>query len=131
MADNRHRALHGQGDFTSQYEESERKQGKTLCVLAYIPLFCLVTLFLARTRYLRFHANQGLSLFITMLVTNAVIIALGWLLGLAFSILASVFYLLALLVDLAFRALALIGVYHALTERAQELPLLGEARILK
>ncbi len=129
MAEKRHRAE--PEDFTSQFEKDERSAQKALCVIAYIPLLCFLPLLLSRARYVRFHTNQGLSLFVSMLVTNAVILLIGYLLSFAFSVLGSVFYLLALLTDVAFLFLVMIGVYHALTECARELPLVGQARILK
>ena len=131
MAETRHGTLHEQGDFTAQYDECERRSHKAVCVLAYLPVLCLLSLLFMRTRYVRFHVSPGLSLFLSILITNAVIVLLGYLLGFLFSVLASVFYLLALLVDASFLCLTLIGVDHALTERARELPLVGQARILK
>lgn len=99
---------------------------KVFGVLAYIGILWLVPLLAGKTEFSRFHANQGLVLFIAEIVVSIVagiitlIPIIGWIIG-----------LLLWLVDVFWLVLMIMGIVNACQGQQKELPLIGKLRILK
>ena len=134
-ADRRNLFTEGE-DFSRAYRTQDVAGNKTAAVLCYLPLVCLYPI-LFRTRtsaYVRFHANQGLVLFLTEILFSLVV----WLLDslvLPLPVIGAILSLpLAIAVwalRLVFIALTVIGVYRAYTGRAKQLPLIGKITLIK
>lgn len=103
---------------------------KVFGVLSYIGFLWIIPLVAGKTEYTRFHANQGLVLFLAEIVLGIVvgivsfILAfipfVGWiggLLGTAVSILSLVFMIL--------------GIVNAAQGEMKELPVIGGIKIIK
>ncbi len=118
-------------DSTSEYSAEDISKNKIISLFSYIWILFLVPMFAAKdSKFARFHANQGLVLFI--IETAAVILQkvcavvfgpiflLGALLGIAFW-----------LVDILTLALAIIGIINAVQGKAKRLPVIGKINILK
>ena len=120
-----HLFLHAESgrDESDLYRPEERREGRVLCVLSYIPLVSLLVLLVSRNAYMRFHANQGLVLTVSALTVNV----LFFLLGLVVPPLSFV----ALVCDIGFLSLVILGIVHAVQQRARELPLIGGVRLIK
>jgi uncharacterized membrane protein len=113
---------------------------KVFGILAYLWVLCFVSAFAApkESHYARFHANQGLVLFIFEIAGWIVFGALGaisgvsvfstW--GLALGPLAAV-GILSTLYSLGMLALAIIGVVNAARGEQKPLPVIGGIIILK
>jgi len=108
-------------------DAADIEQNKVYAVLAYLGILFLVPLLAApNSRYARYHANQGIVLFIaTVVVTGAFYVLghipfLGRVLGLAGSV--------AWIVSLVFMVL---GIVNAASGKCQPLPLLGRFQLLK
>ncbi len=114
-------------DSTAEYSESDRKDNLVMALLSYIGILVLVPIFASESKYVRFHANQGLVLFICEIILAiagaiiGIIPILGW-------IVAPIFGFVFGLVALAF---AIIGIINVAMGRAKELPLIGGIKILK
>ncbi len=99
---------------------------KVFGVLAYFGILFLVPLLAGKTEFSKFHANQGLILFLGEIITNAVggfitmIPIFGWIIGLLFWA-----------VDVFWLVLAIMGIVNACQGEMKELPLVGKFKIIK
>lgn len=105
-------------DTTSEYDAQDIENNKVMAVLAYI-LFFIPLLAAKDSKFARFHANQGLVLFLGGIIASvvAVIPVIGW--------------IVAPIAGLVITVLAIIGILNALNGRAKELPVIGKFKILK
>lgn len=93
---------------------------KWMAILAYINLLFLIPLLAAPdSKFARFHANQGLVLFLTSLIGSAVAVIpiLGW--------------LAAVVINLAAVVWMVLGIVNAYNGKAKELPIIGSIKIIK
>ena len=143
-------------DTTAQFDPQDIELNNRLSLLSYLGILVLILIFLVqRSRFAKFHANQGLVLLIADVAINlvltilklivgalrsglmsllyrvaggSVIVTLGSVVGGAVNV---VFWLITVLVSAALIALAVLGIINAVKGRAKELPLIGRFRILK
>ena len=133
-------------DYSSEIDPRDVKDNKIYAILAYFGLFVLLTIFVApkKSRYARFHANQGIVLLIFDMLINAVTSAVNTMLNLpriidvalngseivnlALPVAVSIVLSLLSIVSLV---LTIIGVVNAVNGRCKELPIIGKIRILK
>ncbi len=110
--------LNNTADTTADYTKEDIEQNKVMGVLAYI-LFFIPLLAAKDSPFARYHANQGLVLFLCGLICGVVLIIpiLGWIIAPILSIVITV--------------LAVIGIINALNGKAKELPIIGKFKILK
>ena len=102
-----------------------------MAILGYLSWLVIVPIFAApKSKFARFHANQGLVLAITEIawwivqgILTSILYSISWRLGFISSILS--------LVNIAFLILTIIGIVNAVNGRAKELPIIGKFRILK
>ena len=100
-----------------------------MAILAYFGILVLVPILAAKeSKFARFHANQGLILFIAgiavWLVVSIITSVLTWRLYWLISIISTVAWLLLLV-------LAIIGIVNAAGGKAKELPVIGSFKLLK
>ena len=105
-------------DTTSEYDAQDIEKNKVMALLAYI-IFFIPLLAAKDSKFARFHANQGLVLFLGGIIASvvAVIPVIGW--------------IVAPIAGLVITVLAIIGILNALNGRAKELPVIGKFKILK
>ena len=115
-------------DSTAQFDPQDIYTNKGMSVLAYIWILFLVPLLACpNSRFARFHANQGLVLFLFGIAVSlatfiiSVIPVVGWILGPIIGFVASVFELI----------LMIMGIINAAQGQAKELPLIGKISLLK
>jgi uncharacterized membrane protein len=111
-------------------EAVDIEQNKVLAVLAYIGIFFLIPLLAApRSRFARYHTNQGLVLFVSSLAIWAVtaILAAVPLLNI---VTLPVTILTWFLLPIAILAFIVIGIIHAASGEFKPLPLIGHFRLL-
>ena len=107
-------------DTTSEYDPADIENNKVMAVLSYIWILFLVPLLAAKdSKFARFHANQGLVLFLAGIASGvvAVIPILGWILSVVCSIVLTV--------------LMILGIINAATGKAKELPIIGKISLIK
>ena len=111
-------ALNNTADTTADFDKADIEQNKVMGLLAYI-LFFIPLLAAKESPFARYHANQGLVLFLCGLISSVlwIIPILGWIIAPILSIVITV--------------LAVIGIINALNGKAKELPIIGKFKILK
>lgn len=100
--------------------DKDAEDNKILSILAYINILFLVPLLAApNSKFARFHANQGLVLFLAELIASVVcsVPFLGWIAGGVMSVIVVV--------------LAILGIVAAAKGEMKELPIIGKYKILK
>lgn len=119
-------------DFTFQYDPYDIQQNKVMAVLAYIWILFLVPLLAApNSPYARFHANQGLVLFLADIAGGIVVGILSAILiwipfvGVILTGLISTVYGICTFI------LMIMGIVNAATGKAKELPIIGKIKIIK
>ena len=97
------------------------------CVLAYFSiLFFLPLVFCRENEYAKFHANQGLVLFISVAVINVLIELVS--LVIPSPPVKNAIYTIFNLVAICF---SILGVLHVVNEQDKPLPLIGKITIIK
>jgi uncharacterized membrane protein len=134
---NYYRPAHTPGTPYGSYQE-DVEANKVFGILAYISFLCFVTIFAApkESHYSRFHANQGLVLFIAeviLLIVRGIIVASSvvsmdiFSAGLAITAGA----VICNLIGVAMLVLAIIGIVNAVKGEMKPLPVIGGIQILK
>ena len=107
-------------DTTADYDKKDIEDNKIMAILAYIGILFLVPLLAAKdSKFARFHASQGLILFLLGLAGALVLIIpiLGW--------------LVSALVSIATLVLMILGIINVCQGKAKELPIIGKINLLK
>ena len=124
-------SLNDTADTTADYDADDVSKNKAMAILAYFGPLCFIPMFAAKdSKFARFHANQGLTLFIACVawsiaysILNWIILAISWRLYFVSSIIG--------LCSLVFLVLAVLGIVNAANGRAKELPVIGKFKFLK
>lgn len=106
-------------DTSAQFTPEDINQNKVMAILSYLSLLFLVPLLAAKeSPFARYHANQGILLFIVQVVGVALtsIPYVGWIAGALINIFTTV--------------LMIIGILNAYNGKAKELPIIGKFRII-
>ena len=123
----------------NQFEEPgemPNSMEKTLALESYLGLLVLAPIFGAKqSSFVRYHANQGLVLFLTslalwilMTINSSIMIALY---SSGIRIVFSILGILLTLASIGLFVLAIIGIVNAVKCRMKELPLIGKLKKLK
>lgn len=107
-------------DTTSEYDPADIEANKLMSIFSYVGILFLVPLLAAKnSKFARFHANQGLVLFICIVAVNLLryIPYAGGILGAVGSLIAF--------------ALSVFGIVNAVSGKAKELPVIGKIKLLK
>ncbi len=115
-------------DSTAQFDPQDIQNNKVMALLAYLGFLFLIPLLAApNSRFARYHANQGLVLFIFEAIAGVVtgiicvIPFVGWIIGGILSGAVGIFGLV----------LTILGIVNAVNGQAKQLPLIGGITILK
>lgn len=110
-------------------EEEDINANKVYGILSYIGfLFIIPLLAVKDSRFAKFHANQGLVVFLAQMIIN---VASGAVCALLSAIhLGTMAALVAPLVSLISLALSVIGIINAAQGKAKEIPVIGKFHIL-
>lgn len=121
----------GTPDFTGQFDQNDIASNKVMAVLAYIGILFLIPLFAAKkSRFARFHTNQGLVLFIFEIIWGVVFGIVDAILN-RVPVVGGIIWVIGLVVNILFLALMIIGIVNAAQGKAKQLPLIGGITILK
>ncbi|MBQ1950561.1 MAG: zinc-ribbon domain-containing protein [Clostridia bacterium] len=111
---------------TLNFDPADIAQAKPTAWLAYFGILFLVPLLACKNSpYARFHANQGLALFILDLAWTILCETVIEMLDI------TLLSTLAELVGLVFLALAIVGIVQVCQGRAKKLPIIGNWQLLK
>ena len=113
------------------YDSADIEKNKVMAVLAYLGPLVLVPILAAKdSKFAKFHANQGLVLFICSIVYTAALFFISFILYSISDYLGFIVYILRL-VNVAFLVLAILGIINAINGQAKELPVIGKIQLLK
>ncbi len=120
-------------DKTAEFEKEDIAANKVYALLSYISILFLVPLIAApKSKYARYHANQGLTLFICEVAYNIVrgvlLRILRMILG---SLLTGIISFVTGIAGVLFVVFAIVGIINAAQGYAKDLPIIGKIKILK
>lgn len=136
--------LNNTADTTSEFDPKDVSDNKGISVLSYLGPLVFIPMFAKKgSKYARFHANQGLILFIVYVgytVLQNILLSIlrsifpwkwdyGYLGGRGF-----IFDALSTILSLVWipiAIIAIIGIVNAASGKAKELPLIGKFKLLK
>lgn len=98
----------------------EDSNDKVFGILSYFGILWLIGLLAGKTEFAKFHANQGLVLFIAGIIIGAVsaVPIVGW-------------FIVAPLGSIATLVLAIMGIVNAAKGEMKPLPVIGKFQIIK
>lgn len=125
----------------TNFDPKDVEVNKVYGILAYLGFLVIVPILLAKeSAYAKFHANQGLTLFIVEVgisIGGNIIIAIlglftmipfvGWIFGIIATIIGITIWLLGI----ATLVFAVMGIINAVKGEAKELPIIGKFQLLK
>lgn len=117
-------------DHTDAFDPADIQTNNLLSLLSYLGILILIPIFLVKkSRFSRFHANQGLLL----IIANAAVYVLNFICGFLTGLWWPFVILLipALLLSLGCTALAVLGIINAVRGKAKELPFIGKFKLLR
>ena len=107
-------------DHAFEYDTQDIQDNKVWAALAYLGILFFLPLIIngGRSKYGRFHANQGFILLLTGIVLGIAGNILSWI--------PLVGGLLQALLSLAILALIVLGIYNSVTGKVKTLPFVGQ-----
>lgn len=120
-------------DDSKKFTKKEIEEGKLMALISYIGILALIPYFADKTnKYVKYHALNGMNLFILELIVSASI-------GLIYGVFAGingwfVFSFIKIpfaLVELFFVLISIVGIINVCNEEAKELPLIGKLRLIR
>jgi|GEM_PF-219492 len=108
-----------------EVDEADAEKNKTFGILAYI-IFFIPLLAAKDSPFAKYHANQGLALCLTMLVSLTVLGILSMIPFIGF-----VFGMLHILLYLGFLGLVVMGIINAAAGKCVPLPVIGGIKLIK
>ena len=122
--------LNNTADYSSQMDSADVENNKVMGVLAYLWILVFIPIFAApQSRFARFHANQGLMLFIFEVVYSLIMAVLSATVG-KVPVAGAIVMAVAGLCGLVFLILIICGIVNAVNGKAKELPVIGNIHIL-
>lgn len=120
-------------DRTADYRQEDIDSNRAMGILSYIGFLVLIPILAAKeSKFARFHANQGLVLFISNVILGVILKVLtklskmfliGWVFG--------VLNVLLSLVSVGIFVLAVMGIVFAAQGKAKDLPVIGGIKLIK
>lgn len=104
---------------------------KVFSVLAYFGILVLIPTLASSHPFTRFHANQGLVLWIAGMISAVVVGIISAVLGFIPFIGPILGVIIGGAVSIVLFVLAIIGIVHAVNEETKPLPIIGGITILK
>ncbi len=116
-----------------QANPADVEENKVLSILCYFGILFLIPYFMKKeSQYIKFHANQGLLLFILNIILSVISGIFGALLGAILGEFGAILStLLGGVLSLIGIAGMVIGILNAVNGKMKELPFIGTMRILK
>ena len=117
--------------YVNRFDANDVAQNKIMGVLAYIGILFLVPFLAApNSPYSRFHANQGLVLFVAEFVYGIIFGILSFILAII-PIIGWIAILLLALVNIVFLVFMILGIINACSGEIKPLPIIGSITIIK
>lgn len=112
-------------------DKQDIESNRFIAALSYWGILLLVPLFLKReSKFARYHANQGLVLFMTVILFELACRAVMVLLGVTPDLTVFIVGVITIL-NIFFLVLQILGTYRALKGELIPLPVIGQFQVLK
>ena len=137
------KGLNDTEDQTGEFETQDIEENKWISLLSYLGPLVFIPMFVKKnSRFARYHANQGLVLFITegvySIITGIIMAVLRtafpvrftgytWTRGFVYNSINTVFSL----ASLVFVLLAVLGIINVVKGKAKDLPVIGKIRLIR
>lgn len=119
-------------DTTSEFDPADIEANKILSLFSYIGFLFIIPLICAsNSKFAKFHANQGLVLFLFEIVLGVVTSVIAFILGIIPFIGAFISWIIGTVVGLVTLVLAILGIVNAVCGKAKKLPIIGGITIIK
>lgn len=123
--------LNNTKDESYNYSKDDINNNMLMAILCYLSILVFVPIFAVKdSKFVKFHANQGLVLFICELIVSAILTVIGMVIG-KIIIIGFLFDIISWIISVAFLAVSVVGIFNVITGKAKELPIIGGIRILK
>lgn len=123
--------LNNTADYSNEMDVNDIENNKIMGILAYIAILVFVPIFAApNSKFARFHAGQGLTLFIFEVVYSLIMTLIGLTVG-RIPVAGPIIVALLGLIGLAFLILAIFGIVNVVNGKAKELPIIGGIKFFK
>ena len=114
------------------FNTEDVQQNKAFGVLAYIGILVLVPILAAKdSQYARFHANQGLILFITEIIVSVCMGVLTAILGIIPFLGVIISGLISAILGIILFVFMILGIVNACSGEPKKLPIIGAITIIK
>lgn len=118
-------------DESANYSKEDASDNMFMAILCYLSFLVFIPIFAVKdSKFVRFHANQGLVLFVVELAVGVVIKIVDIVIG-GIPVIGWLFGLIAWAISALFLVISIIGIVNAVTGKAKELPVIGGIRLLK
>lgn len=118
-------------DTSAEYDMKDVEDNKIMALLAYLGILFLVPLLGApNSKFARFHANQGIVLFIATIAYSIIYFILSAILS-YIPVLGFIIILILGILWIVPAIFAILGIINAVGGKAKELPIIGKIRVLK
>lgn len=125
------KGLGSTADTTGEFDAADIEKNKVLSLFSYLGILLLIPLLAApKSKFARFHVNQGLVLFLAEIIWGVISGCITMIIG-GIPVVGVLFSVLSKLVSLAMSILAILGIVNACTGKAKELPVIGSVKLLK
>ncbi len=115
-------------DFSKDYTDKEKSEGMFFGILSYISVLCLIPYFLEdKNNFVKFHAKQGLNLFLLEVIVGvsaSILVFLLLFLGFAIVLVRNI-------IECVFFVVSIMGIIDAATGKARELPIVNKIKIVR
>ena len=110
-------------DFIKDYTEKEKSEGMFFGILSYISVLCLIPYLLEdKNNFVKFHAKQGLNLFLLEVIVGvsaSILVFLLLFLGFAIVLVRNI-------IECIFLVVSIMGIIDVATGKARELPIVNK-----
>ena len=124
--------INNTNDYTNSFDRADIEQNKAMALLSYIGILFIIPLLAApNSKFARFHANQGLVLFIAEIVLGVAVSIVSGILTAILWFLSIIMALVGSLLGLVGFIFMVLGIVNAINGKAKELPLIGGIKLIK
>lgn len=112
----------------NQFSKKDIEDGKLMGILSYIGILCLIPYLTEKeNEFVKYHAKQGLNLFLIEVICSAGLSIIGGMLWLLIGLVA----LVSSCVGLLALALSIMGIVNVCNGEAKELPIINKFKLIK
>lgn len=115
-------------EIKNQFSKEDKENGKLMGILSYIGILCLIPYLTEKeNEFVKYHAKQGLNLFLIEVICSAGLSIIGGILWLLIGLVA----LVSSCIGLLSLVLSIMGIVNVCNGEAKELPIINKFKLIK